>query len=176
MGMMPWVQKYWDTLSEEDRSFIKKQADVVTKHVNQPNLIRSAVTAVGEVLKKFPWFEADLQEAYGVIAHTSFNIVYYSEMDFLNQYFQQFLSAQTKSRKIVVTTTVVEPIKEVKVFPVRVGSKLLVHNETYGDIVVTVVAITNSSYIILYKKDGKVLIRNWRVPKTSDRILKYIID
>lgn len=176
MGMMPWVQKYWDTLSEEDRAFIKKQASVVTKYVNQPNLIRSAVTAVGEVLRKFPWFEADLQEAYGVVAHTSFNTVYYSEMDFLNQYFQQFLSVQTKSRKAVVNPAVVEPIKEVKIFPVRVGSKLLVHNETYGDIVVTVAAITNSSYIVLYKKDGKVLIRNWRIPKTSDRILKYIID
>lgn len=181
MKMLPWVEREWTNLTDEEQANLKEQSIKVVSHIGNPTSVNVALNIIFSLMEKFPFLVPDVSPACESLKNTEFNVVGYSDMTCLNHYFQQFAKAilRVQPERRVVSETAPKQIKAVKTTDTnlcKVGSKLLVHNDAYGDIMVEVIAVTDTAYVVRYVKNRKLLIGKWRISKDSPRILQYNVE
>lgn len=181
MKMLPWVKEAWSGLTDNEQASLKEQSIKIVNHICNPTSVKAALNIISPLMEKFPFLVSDVYPAYESLKNMEFNVVGYSDMNCLNQYFQQFAKATLRVQpepKVVSepTTKKIEFVKAPENSLCKVGSKLLVHNDAYGDITVEVIAITATAYVVRYVKNRKLLIGKWRISKDSPRILQYSVE
>lgn len=172
MKMARWVKKEWDSLTDVEKWELKTDSQVIVDHVMRPTVCRVALDKIAKVFIRFPFTAADILPVYEEVRSADYNKVPYSEMKCLLCYFDQFAKSDAKEPAV---ECIKKPVVK-RVTSVTIGSKMLVHNDFYGDIVVEVTNITDTSYVVQYKKGRVLYIKSWRIPIDSPRILNKTVE
>lgn len=168
--MLPWVQKEWDNLTPEEQSTIKSESVRILDHITKPLAVKVAISSITKLYDAFPFLMQDTYPAYDNIRNADINTVCKSDMECLQGYFTQFVNVPVK------IDNAAKPLVKKLESKCEVGSKMLAHNDAYGDIIVEVTSITDTSYITRYIKNHKLIIKFWRIPKGSPRIIQYNVE
>lgn len=175
MKMYAWVRIAWDELSEESKKSLEKDSKLVVRYIQNPQSVGIALRLISRLMNQYPWIVEDIESSYDSMTdNKNETIVPYSHMQAIKSYFSQFIptpsAVQPTSQKEPEVVSIVEEIY----VGVKIGTFLKVKNDFYGDVLVQVTNITGSSYMCKYEKDGELIIKSWRIPKNSPRILQVI--
>lgn len=156
--MTPWVRKFWESLSEDDKRTIARGARVICNAATIDTGRDICRSKVEELSRQFRTIAEDMSAFLNDESFTDSDIVPYSQIEFLTAYFAPFA----------------ELYPDDFTAPVSTRRKFLVRNGFHGDIVCELASETAGSYFFDYIKDGIEVFKDWRVLKSSGRVLKEV--
>lgn len=182
MKMLRWVKNSWEELTEESKHSLERDSKLIVQYLGNANMQKVALRTISKLMSSYEWIKTDCYLSYAnILECVGTDVVCCSDIQALTGYFSQFIS-EKESKKSIESSVESVPVESVPVKPVveetyvgvKIGTKLKVKNDFYGVVVVRVFNITGSSYMCCYEEDGKTIIKSWRIPKNSPRILQVI--
>lgn len=177
MEMFCWVKKFWRGLTEEDKHSLERDSKLVVQYLGNSNVQKVALRTISKLMGSYEWIKTDCYLSYAnILKYEGTDVVCYSDIQVLTGYFSQFISKKESKKpvEVPVESVPIKPVVEETYVGVNIGTKLKVKNDFYGVVIVKVFNITGSSYMCCYEKDGETIIKSWRIPKNSPRILQVI--
>ena len=162
--MLPWVRKFWEELSPEDKEEVSQQSVIICKHIQDRYVRNTAVDVARKLSSKFPKLGDDVNRALDAIEDCSDGVQPLSDTKFIVNYFQQLAA---KAKKV---TTWATP----KPAPKEGGRRFLVNNGFHGQIAVNLLKEDDKNYFFEYVKDGEVVFTDWKLKKNSPRVIREL--
>lgn len=167
--MMPWVEKFWNNLTEEDKQSITHESEIIVKYIKSDSTRHIALDALRRLVDKYDVIHSDCVRLLEDIENVPENIIPMSDIDAVFSYFVPFAKENTS------TIAWGEPeVAEQKQESVPEGSVFILTNDYYGELQGELIRETAASYYFKCFKNGEVVMESWRVSKNSPRIHKSI--
>ena len=161
--MLPWIRCFWSGLSVEDKQELSQQSVVICSRIRDPYAIKTGVELIRGIIKKFPAIGTDVSGALEAIDSCPDHVQPVSDIELLAGYFQQFAS---KAKK----TAWAAPVKAVQ----SGCRRFLTNNGCHGQIAVNLVSEDDKNYVFEYVKDGEVIFSDWKLKKSSPRVIREL--
>lgn len=177
MKMLCWVKKFWNDLTDGDKHILERDSKLIVQYLSNINAQKVALRTISKIMNSYEWVKADCYQSYiNILENEGTDIICCSDIQALKGYFSQFISEKENKKpiEVPVETAPVKPVIEEVYIGIKIGTKLKVKNDFYGVVEVKVFNITGSSYMCTYEEDGKTIIKSWRIPKNSPRILQVL--
>lgn len=167
--MMPWVRKFWNNLTEEDKQSVAHESEIIVKYIKSDSTRHIALEALRRLIDKYEVIRHDCVRLLEDIESVQENIIPMSDIDAVLSYFIPFAKESTPT-----VGWGESKVEEQKQEQVPEGTVFILTNDYYGELQGEVVRETASSYYFKCFKNGEVVMESWRVGKNSPRIQKSI--
>lgn len=168
--MFPWIRKRVATLSTADVEYLKSESSYIYKNIDNINLKTSWCKRIENLLEKFSFLRADIQNAYQEILDSDLNLLLpMSTIGYLKSYFLQFLQCAS----IQPETKIIQHKEIIQEKPDVVANDVwyvLIHGR-YGYVLGKLKEDYSTRFVVDIYKDGKLLKESWSIAKTDKRTI-----